>query len=189
MALHVQVKKEDLQPYLTSLQNVAAKKGSMAILGNVLIRTNDIGLELEATDLEIGVRHLVTATIQEPGCITLPAKKLQEVVRVIDAEEIDLKEKDNNWVKISAGASVYKMAGTDCDEFPAFPLFETDGSTEINAIILEKMISKVIFSVAQDKESIRTLTGILMESGSDEDRKSTRLNSSHTDISRMPSSA
>ena len=34
-----------------------------------------------------------------------------------------------------------------------------------------------------DKETLRTKGGVL------EDRKSTRLNSSHTDISRMPSSA
>lgn len=168
MALHIQVKKEDILPYLTSLQNVAAKKGSMSILGNVLIRTVDSGLELEATDLEIGIRHMVTATIREPGCVTLPAKKLNEVIRVIDADDIEIKEQENSWIKITAGVNVYRMAGTACDEFPAFPSFSVDDSKEVNAKILEKMISKVIFSVAHDKESIRTLTGILFETGTEE---------------------
>lgn len=178
MALHILIKKENLYPYLTSLQNVAAKKGSMSILGNVLIRTVDSGLELEATDLEIGIRHTVTATIREPGCVTLPAKKLHEVFRVIDADDIEIKEQDNNWVKITAGVSVYKMSGTSCDEFPAFPSFEFDDSKEVNAKILENMISKVIFSVAHDKESIRSLTGILLESGSDESAIFTKMVSS-----------
>ena len=62
-----------------------------------------------------------------------------------------------------------------------------------NSLIGENSPTYFIADVAAnhdgDLERAKKLITLAKESGADADRKSTRLNSSHTDISRMPSSA
>ena len=51
MTLSINVSKEDFLPALNSLQSITGKKGTMAILANVLIHTQENFIELIATDL------------------------------------------------------------------------------------------------------------------------------------------
>ena len=61
MTLSINVSKEDFLPALNSLQSITGKKGTMAILANVLIQTQDNFIELIATDLEVGIKKNVAA--------------------------------------------------------------------------------------------------------------------------------
>ena len=88
MALSITVSKEDFLPALNSLQSITGKKGTMAILANVLIQTHDNFIELIATDLEVGMKKSVAAEIVSPGSITLPSKILYEIVREAGSDSI-----------------------------------------------------------------------------------------------------
>ena len=59
MTLSINVSKEDFLPALNSLQSITGKKGTMAILANVLIQTQDNFIELITTDLEVGIKKNV----------------------------------------------------------------------------------------------------------------------------------
>ncbi|MCK5493720.1 MAG: DNA polymerase III subunit beta, partial [Candidatus Omnitrophica bacterium] len=124
MALHLNISRKELLTALTSLQNVTSKKGTIAILSNILIQTGNDMVELTGTDLEVGLRRNVPCEIKSPGSITLPSKKLFEIVRESTADIITLEEKENNWVTISAGSSLYNLAGMPNEEFPEFPDYE-----------------------------------------------------------------
>ena len=96
MSLIVNVSREDLLSGLATLQNITGKKGTIAILSNVLIQSNNDSLDITATDLEVGIRNAIPAEIIAPGSITLPAKKLFEIIRETSDDQIHLEEKDNN---------------------------------------------------------------------------------------------
>jgi len=81
MSLTINVSKEDFLPALNSLQSITGKKGTMAVLANILIQTQEDFIELIATDLEVGIKKSVAAEIVSPGSITLPAKLLYEIVK------------------------------------------------------------------------------------------------------------
>ena len=121
MGLNCIVSKNELLEGLGSLQNITNKKGTLAILSNVLIHTTANGLILTGTDLEVGLRLFVTAEIKEEGHITLPCKKIFEIVRESGSSHIHIEETENNWAIINAGLSTYNLAGINADEFPAFP--------------------------------------------------------------------
>ncbi|MFZ5761142.1 MAG: DNA polymerase III subunit beta [Thermodesulfobacteriota bacterium] len=178
MSLVLNIAREDLLAALVSVHNVAGKSGAMAILANVLLRSKQDALELTGTDLEIGVRITVPAEIISHGILTLPAKKLFEIVRESTSSHIHLEERENNWVRITADSSDYNLAGMGAGEFPAFPEYDEDLLITIPANDINDLIEKTIFSVALDSESNFTLTGVLVEKESIEGKNYLRFISS-----------
>lgn len=163
MSLSVNVSRDEFLAGLASLQNITGRKGTMAILSNVLIQTGTNEFTMTATDLEVGVRIKVASEIITAGEITLPARKLFEIVRETDADLLHLELHENNWVKIAAKSSAYNLAGMKADEYPSFPVYEEDQLVEISADSLKELIDRTIFSVAQEGESQFNLAGILVE--------------------------
>ena len=172
MTLSINVSKEDFLPALNSLQSITGKKGTMAILANVLIHTQENFIELIATDLEVGIKKNVAAEILSPGSLTLPAKILYEIVRESGSENIKIEEKDKNWARIKAGSSMYNLAGTSSEDYPKFPEYNEEDLVSLPCEIIKELIDKTIFSAAQERESNYTLTGILIEKETKEEGKS-----------------
>ena len=163
MPLQCTVLKNNLLEGLNSLQNITNKRGTLAILSNVLIETSSGELILTGTDLEVGLKLSVAAEIANEGTITLPSKKIYEIVRESGSEEITIEETGNNWVQIKAGLSTYNLAGMASEEFPTFPEFDEETFTSFEAHIFLDLIDKVIFSIAGEQENIYSLTSVLIE--------------------------
>lgn len=169
MSLNCTVSKNDLLEGLNSLQNITNKKGTLAILSNVLISTTNGGLNLTGTDLEVGLRLFVPAEIHGEGLLTLPSKKIFEIVRESGSETISIEETENSWVVIKAGLSTYNLAGMASDEFPEFPDYEEDTFIPFESYIFLELIEKIIYSIANEQENIYSLTSVLFEKEKIED--------------------
>ena len=163
MSLVFNISRDDFLTGLASLQNVTGKKGNIAILSNILIESQTDSLLLTATDLEIGIRNSLPAEILSPGSITLPAKKLFEIVRESGADQIHIEILENNWARITAGSTDYKLAGMPSEEYPAFPEYDEKMLTSLPSDKVKDLIDKTIYSVAQEGESQFNLTGVLVE--------------------------
>ena len=163
MSLVLNIARDDFLNGLASVQNITSKKGTMAILSNVLIQSENDAVILTATDLEIGIKKKLPAEILSSGSITLPARKLFEIVRESNSDQIHMEILENCWAKITDDSSNYRLAGMDSEEFPSFPEYQEDMLVPVPGEILHDLISKTIFSVAQDSESQFTLTAILVE--------------------------
>src|SRR5437762_14056373 len=87
------VRKTDLLKELSLLQGIVERKNTIPILANVLIEAGKDALSLLATDLDVGLRSGCPANVSKPGTLTLPAKKLFEIVNAMsDASEIRIVE-------------------------------------------------------------------------------------------------
>lgn len=163
MALNCTISRNYFLEALNNLQNLTNKKGTLAILSNVLIESTNNGLILTGTDLEVGLRLFVPAEIQDEGSLTLPSKKIFEIVRESGSETITIEETDNSWVIIRAGLSKYNLAGLASDEFPEFPEYEEDSFISFESHIFLELIDKIIYSIASEQENIYSLTAVLFE--------------------------
>ncbi len=163
MPLNCTVSKNELYDGLNSLQNITNKKGTLAILSNVLLETTYNGLIITGTDLEVGCRLFIEAEIKEEGTLTLPSKKLFEIVRESGSEVITIEETKNSWAIITADQSTYNLAGAASDEYPLFPTFVEDTFVSFESHIFLDLIDKVIFSIANEQENIYSLTSVLFE--------------------------
>jgi DNA polymerase-3 subunit beta len=77
------VRKNDLLKELSLLQGIVERKNTIPILANVLIDATKDGISLLATDLDVGLRSRCEGNVGKPGTLTLPAKKLFEIVSAL----------------------------------------------------------------------------------------------------------
>lgn len=154
------VRRFDLLQELTLIQGVVEKKNTIPILANVLVRAEGGELGIVATDLEIGLRSVCVSKTTTPGTITLPAKRLYEIVRALPDKEIKFKRGDANWVTVTCGSSRFRIAGLPQEDFPALPEAKSP-VTKIPADVLSKLISRTIFAISTE-DSKYTLSGALL---------------------------
>lgn len=178
MAFQFNINRDDLLRAVSAQQNITSKKGTLAILSNVLLETGHDSVTFTGTDLEIGLKQKVPAEVLAQGTLTLPAKKLFELARESGTPTISFKEEDNNWVKITAGPSVYRLAGMVSDEFPHFPEYNEDAMFSVDGAIIGDLVDKTSYSIAQDKENMFSLTAALLEKIREDDRLWLRMISS-----------
>jgi len=170
MPFQFNIGRDDLLRAISTQQNITNKKGALAILANVLIEVKTDHIVFTGTDLEIGLKQTVHAEVLETGILTLPAKKLFELARESGSSVISFKELDNNWVEITAGPSLYRLAGMVGDEFPQFPAYDENALVQIDSATIADLVDKTIFSIAQDKENMFTLTAALLQKIKENDR-------------------
>jgi DNA polymerase-3 subunit beta len=144
------IKKEEILKGLQRIQGVVEKKNTMPILSNMLLIADSSGVEIIATDLEIGLRGRYAATVDKPGAVAVSAKKMYEIVRELPAEDIQIKVEDNNWVRIQTGHSQFKLVGLPRDEYPALPDVAEEGMIVIEGDTLRDMIKKTLYAVGEN---------------------------------------
>ena len=60
---------------LQRVQGVVEKRNTMPILSNVLMEAKQDGVEIVATDLEIGMRGHYKAAVEKPGGVTIRSEE------------------------------------------------------------------------------------------------------------------
>ena len=81
---------ENLKKGLAVVSHINNKNINLPILNNILIRSNESGLELVSTNLEIGITHQLRAKVDEPGETTVDAKIISDYVNLLPAERLNL---------------------------------------------------------------------------------------------------
>ena len=100
------VKKNDLLKELSLLQGIVERKNTIPILANVLLEASKESVSLLATDLDVGLRSRCSASVSKGGSLTLPAKKLFEIVNALPETEVRIQEdKGGKSVTITAGSA------------------------------------------------------------------------------------
>ncbi|MEE8126018.1 MAG: DNA polymerase III subunit beta [Nitrospirales bacterium] len=159
--MKIHIAREDLLMALQRVQGVVEKRNTMPILANVLLEAKSEGLDIVATDLEIGMRGLYKATVQEPGSVTFSARTLFDILKEIRHSEIEMVVGENNWVTIKAGKSQFKVVGLSSNDYPALPAIERDGLTSLPAQGLLQLLKKTVFAVGE-KDTRYVLNGLLI---------------------------
>ncbi|HUJ16480.1 MAG TPA: DNA polymerase III subunit beta [Nitrospirota bacterium] len=160
--MKLKIKKEEILKGLQRIQGVVEKKNTMPILSNMLLTADDNGIEIVATDLEIGLRGRYTAEVEKPGSVTVSAKKMYEIVRELPADDIQIKVEDGSWVKIQSGHSQFKLVALPKEEFPALPDVAEEGMIAIEGETLREMIKKTLYSVGEN-DARYVLNGLFVQ--------------------------
>jgi DNA polymerase-3 subunit beta len=137
-------------------------KTTLPVLANVLVEAGGDGLRLSATDLDIAVSTVVAASVDQEGSMTLPARKLVEIVKELPNAAIRVTGSGEQRAQIECGKSKFKLLGLSRDEFPAFPSVKFEGGWKVAAKDLQKLVGHVAFA-ASTEESRPILNGVLWE--------------------------
>ncbi len=161
--MNIIIKRSDFLTGIQSVINASAVRNTLPILSNILLETEKNTLYLSCTDLEITIRSHISAEITASGSITLPAKRLLEIIRELPEKDIHITLNDNHVVTLKCDKSVFKINGLPKDDYPVFPTVKTAEGITLSQKDLKDMIKKTIFSVSSD-ETRYVLNGVLMVS-------------------------
>jgi DNA polymerase-3 subunit beta len=169
------VERGSLLSALSLVQGIVERRTTVPILGHVLLEPNGANLALSATDLEVGIRTEVVCKSGKEKNLTLNARKLFEIVREAEGEEVLLNTLDGDWVELKCGRARFKMMGLDPRSFPGMPSAAgregappkkgARADLSISAVTLSEMIDKTIFAVSPD-EARYNLSGVFIEAPS-----------------------
>jgi len=79
--MKVSASREHLLEALQSVIGVVERRQTMPILSNILLSARDNRLRATGTDLEVELVAAAEVTVQQPGDITVPGRKLLDIVR------------------------------------------------------------------------------------------------------------
>ena len=158
--MKLSVMQENLARGLGIVSRAVSSRSTLPVLANVLLRTEDAGLKLTATNLEIGMTYWVPGKIETEGAVTVPARLIADIVNSLPAgERVDL-ELEGTTLRIRSGRSHAQLRGIDAEEFPVIPSAGDEPTTRISQRVLRQALSEVTFAAATD-EARPILTGVL----------------------------
>lgn len=158
--MEFKVRKFDLLQELTLIQGVVERKTTIPILANVFFRAEESQLGIVATDLEISLKSRCAAKVTATGTITLPAKRLYEIVRALPDKEIRFKQGDASWMTVTCGSSRFRIAGLPQEDFPQLPDPAAD-TIPIPSKTMSQLIARTIYAISTE-DSKYTFSGALL---------------------------
>jgi len=156
------ITRERLHEGLVAVAASVPSKTTLPVLSNILVEATADGVRLSGTDLDIAVSTMVPAEVDEEGAVTIPAKKLLEIVRELPSAAIRIAGTGEQRVNLECGRSKFKLLGIPREEFPNFPPVDFGDSWTITSSDLQKLINHVSFA-ASTEESRPILNGVLWE--------------------------
>jgi DNA polymerase-3 subunit beta len=155
------VMQENLARGLSVVSRAVSTRSTLPVLANVLLRTEDAGLKLTATNLEIGITYWVPGKIESDGATTVPAKLLTDLVNSLQGgDRVDLELGPNETLHLRCGRFESHLKGIDAEEFPAIQATGERPTTRIAQNVLRRALEQVAFAAATD-EARPILTGVL----------------------------
>lgn len=153
---------ETILERLGFIQGIAERRATMPVLSHVLISALKNEVKLSATDLETTMSARCQAEVLKAGSLSLPARKLFEIINELPSERVEFEEIGNHWVQIKSSSATFKIAGLPSEDFPVIPGTSTEDLFTVKSSVIDDMISKTIFAVSPD-ELRRNLSGIYFE--------------------------
>jgi len=149
---------------LTALQLVSSavpSRTTLPVLSNILVEAMDGSIQMTATDLDLAIATRATADVKAEGALTVPAKRLAELVRKLSKEELKFEAKELT-LNVGSKTGRFKFNCIRPEEFPARINVSPDLTFKIEAKIFERMIRRSIYAVSTD-ETRPALNGALLQ--------------------------
>ena len=140
------VRKNDLLRELQFFQGIVERKNTIPILANVLIEADGNSVRLLATDLEVSLRSTCEASVAKKGVLTLPAKKLFEIVKALPDADVRI-EQDGPSVKVAAERFESRMSTLPREDFPTLPDASGAARATLPRAAVKEMVAKTQYAI------------------------------------------
>ena len=156
--------REALLKPLQAVIGVVERRQTMPILANVLIVAKNGGVAVTATDLEVELVADSEASVETPGEVTVPGRKLLDICRALpDGAEVAISQSGDK-LTVKSGRSRFSLATLPAAEFPTVEDINASESVTLPQSALGRLIDKTHFAMAQ--QDVRYyLNGLLLETG------------------------
>ena len=154
--------REDILAPLQSVIGVVERRQTMPVLANVLLAARDGRLSITGTDLEVELVATNAVSVQQPGEITVPGRKLLEIFRSLPEKISVLLSTEGERTTLRAGRGRFTLSSLPAAEFPLVEEINAQHTLSLAQGEFRRLIDKTHFSMAQ--QDVRYyLNGLLLE--------------------------
>jgi DNA polymerase-3 subunit beta len=152
--MKIVAKRDVFAAALSAAANVVPLRSARPNLKNALLVGHGDGrLEVQATDMDVGLRYrLLAESVEDAGSLCIPCIPLSGLLRECSEEVVRL-ETEGAKGQLSVGRDEFEIVGQEASEFPEVPDFHEDDEAQalkIPAVDLKQMIDRTIFSAAKE---------------------------------------
>lgn len=144
------IKREDLLNPLQKVTGIIDKKHTIRILLNVLLKSEQDGITLIGTNADIQIVAKAFLTVDEPGEVTVSARKLQDICKFLpESSEMKLKERQEK-LEIKCGNSDFVLRTLPSENFPTLKETISDHEILIDSKGLKSAIDNTAFCMGYE---------------------------------------
>ncbi len=156
----------ELATTLATVSRGLSTRGTVQVLGGILMRAEEGRLALAATDMEISIRASVSGTVEGDAAVVVPGKLLTDLVRLLPGDTVELAYEEGDGVLVvTSGSHSSRLNVFSAEDFPRLPAIDGElHATDASALLAT--IEKVSRAASRD-ESRPVLTGILVKFSGD----------------------
>src|SRR3954465_14557746 len=137
-------------------------RSAIQTLSGVLLRAGDGAVELQATDMELGIRVKVDAAPERDGAVVVPGRLLLDVVRALPKDEVSIEHRTTEQdVEVVSGPAKFHLRTLPLDDFPKLPEAGGGAVVRVPSKAFIETIGRVARSASRD-ETRPHLTGVLV---------------------------
>jgi DNA polymerase III subunit beta len=137
-------------------------RSAIQTLAGIRIAAQDGGIELQATDMELGVRVTAEGSVEREGTVVLPGRLLVDVVRSLPKDDLTLEYRSSEGdVELVSGPSRFHLRTLPADEFPKLPEAGDASVMRVPSQAFVETVGRVARSASRD-ETRPHLTGVLV---------------------------
>jgi len=155
------IAREQLANSIRMVAKAMSSHSTIPVLSGIHISAVADGIIFETTDLDISIRHIEEALIEDQGAIVVPGKIFNDIINSLPEEAV-LLEKIGEKLRINCSGTTFEIATLNALDFPQFPQIIPSRSLEVPSTQLSAMVKKVGKAVSKDV-SRAVLTGIFFE--------------------------
>jgi DNA polymerase III subunit beta len=166
--MKLSIGKEQLLSALGIAARGASTRSAIQTLAGVMIRAGDGRVELQATDMELGVRVEVDVAPERDGVAVVPARLLLDVVRSLPKDDVTLEYRSSQGdVELVSGPARFHLRTLPADEFPNLPEVGDAAIVRVPARAFVETVGRVARAASRD-ETRPHLTGVLVSAAEKE---------------------
>lgn len=156
------VQQQQLAHGVSTVSRAVTSRSSLAVLSNILIKTDNGRLRLSATNLELGISAWIGAKVEEEGAITVPSRTFVDLVSNLPNEEVTLiVDERMQSLNVKCGTLNTDIKGISAEEFPPMPSPDLEDAITLNVENFKEQIQQVAFAASTD-DARPNLTGVQM---------------------------
>jgi DNA polymerase-3 subunit beta len=165
--MKITTRRDALFGQLQTVTRAASTRSAVQALSGVQLLAGRDGIELRATDMEIGLRVPLQGEVVREGGVVLPGRLVVDVIRALPGDEVSLELRPSEQdVEIVGGSATFHIRTLRSEDFPPFPEPEGERVSVPGAAFVETVL-KVARSASRD-ETRPVLTGILVSASESE---------------------
>ena len=160
--MEININRDSLLPSLQIVNGVIERRQPLPILVNLLLSVTANEISFTGSDMEVELISRIKSENNNPGDITLPARKLLDICRALP-DDADIKLIVNgDKAQVKSGKSRFTLTTLPPVEYPIIEVGEKLAEFSLQQSLLKEILEKTAFSMAQ--QDVRYyLNGLLLE--------------------------